>query len=66
MMFLATSGEFDIPLSNNYYEIEKWDEVETSNGWKKATDLVVGDIIEEQTITKIEQVDNRCRIYVSE
>lgn len=65
-MFLATSGEFDIPLSNNYYEIEKWDEVETSNGWKKATDLVVGDIIEEQTITKIEQVDNRCRIYVSE
>lgn len=49
MMFKATTKYNDVELVSkqgvDYYPIPETDDVLTTNGWKKAKELVVGDVV---------------------
>ena len=45
MLFTAKKDNHVVELTNNYYEIPETDEVETNSGWKKVSELAIGDII---------------------
>ena len=57
MMFKATSGEYGVEQEDDYYILNKYDEVETLNGWKKVNDLTTDDLIENDRIKSIKDVD---------
>lgn len=42
-MFTATNKIETITSTNDYFEIDKWCEVDTLNGWKCANYIKVGD-----------------------
>lgn len=43
--YVLMSSDFSQQENCEYFSVDKWSEVETSNGWKYASDIVVGDII---------------------
>ena len=52
-MFVATNEEFEIDVTDNLIEVDRWDEVLTDSGWVSANSLAVGDHIDStQTIKK--------------
>lgn len=57
MMFKATEGQYDVEEKDNYYILCKYDEVETSEGWKKVHDLTTNDYLEGDKIVSIENID---------
>lgn len=57
MMFKATSGEYEIERNDDYYILNKYDEVETEQGWKKVYDLTNSDIVDGNQVVSIEDVD---------
>lgn len=66
MMFKATSGEYDVELTDNYYLLNKYDEVETDTGWKKVYALSTDDILENNQILSIEDIDGlNYKVYLA-
>lgn len=57
MMFKATSGEYEVERKDNYYILNKYDEVETSSGWKKVMDLITNDVVDDNFVVKVEDID---------
>lgn len=57
MMFKATSGEYDVEQTDNYYLLDKYDEVETDSGWKKVYNLSTDDILQGDRIVSIDEID---------
>jgi len=68
MLFKAAVDNHAVELNDNYYEIPETDEVETTTGWKKVKDLVIGDIIvgsdNQDTITNIVKFGQSYLLYV--
>lgn len=44
-MFKATSYEKEVTTDSNTFNVDKWCEVDTPNGWKRVIDLIIGDEI---------------------
>jgi len=44
-MFVATNSENEIVDTNNTFTLNKWCEVETPNGFKRASSIKVGDAL---------------------
>ena len=66
MMFKATSGEYDVEPTDNYYLLNKYDEVETGTGWKKVYALSTNDILENNQILSIEDIDGlNYKVYLA-
>lgn len=63
MMFKATSGEYEVPIMNDTYKIIKWDQIQTSCGWKRGMDLKSGDIL--ASGEKIVSVSSDDGLYLS-
>lgn len=57
MMFKATSGEYEVEEKDSCYILNKYDEVETSEGWKKVYNLTTNDYLENDKIVSIENID---------
>ena len=69
MMFKATSYKKEVFEENNYYIVDKFDEVETDNGYILANSLKVGDKLVNSdknfdTIENIEEKDNNLYLYI--
>lgn len=66
MMFKASIKEKDVELTNNYYDVYEVSEVLINNGWKKAKDVKVGDILNDGDVVKnIEKIGNTYRFFVA-
>lgn len=57
MMFKASVKEKDVEMKNNCYEISAVSEVLTDNGWTKASELKIGDILDGKPIINIEKLN---------
>lgn len=69
LLFCGDVKYDDIELEDNYFVVSNICEVETTNGWKYAIDLQIGDEIidndnEVNIVTKIEIVDKNVYIYI--
>lgn len=68
MLFSADCINHIVDLNNDYYEVQKGDEVETSDGWKNVKELRIGDTVvgEENTdvIKNIVIKENSYLLYV--
>lgn len=68
MLFTAKKDNHVVELTNNYYEIPETDEVETNSGWKKVSELAIGDIIigqdNQDIIKQIIRQDNKYLLYI--
>ena len=68
LLFTARVDNHKIDLQDNYYEVDEGDEVETTAGWKKVNELVIGDIIlgdsNTETIKQIKQTNDKFLLYV--
>lgn len=68
MLFTADTKEHVVECTDNYYEVSETDEVETTDGWKYAEQLSIGDRLpttEGQDIVKnIVYVDKKYFVYV--
>ena len=64
LLFMASTKNHKVEISeDNYYEIPETDEVQTTDGWKWADDIQVGNIllgneIQETVINKVKQGKN--------
>lgn len=64
LLFQASTKNHKIEISNdNYYEIPETDEIQTTNGWKLAEDIQVGNILlgeeaQETVINKVKRGKN--------
>ena len=73
MMFEASTKEHKIEEDNNSYKLYYNDEVELVEGWKKVSDIVVGDRIliryddsEQTDILEVKNIINEDKyVYVS-
>ena len=69
-MFKAQSGEKQYSSNNNTFTIDKWYEVYTNVGWKKAYELQIGDILvnstEQGKVVEVEKDDNSIILYLSD
>ena len=63
MMFKATSGEYEVPMIEDKYRVIKWDQIQTSSGWKRGMDLKSGDIL--SSGEKIVSVGSDDGLYLS-
>lgn len=63
MMFKATSGEYEVPMIEDTYRIIKWDQIQTSTGWKRGMDLRSGDVL--ASGEKIVSVNSDDGLYLS-
>lgn len=63
MMFKATSGEYEVPMSEDTYRVIKWDQIQTSSGWKRGMDLKSGDTL--SSGEKIVSVSSDDGLYLS-
>lgn len=63
MMFKATSGEYEVPMIEDTYKIIKWDQIQTSSGWKRGMDLRPDDIL--ASGEKIVSVSSDDGLYLS-
>lgn len=63
MMFKATSGEYEVPMIEDTYRVIKWDQIQTSSGWKRGMDLKSGDIL--SSGEKIVSVSSDDGLYLS-
>lgn len=63
MMFKATSGEYEVPMIKDTYRVIKWDQIQTSSGWKRGMDLKSGDIL--SSGEKIVSVSSDDGLYLS-
>lgn len=65
MLFMAQTKEHEVELIDDYYEIPETDEVETTTGWKKVNEVVIGDIIVgENTKDVIKNIAKQDRTYL--
>lgn len=69
LLFCGETKYDNVELEDNYFVVSNICEVETTNGWKYAVDLQMGDEIidndnEINIITKIEIVDKNVYIYI--
>ena len=68
MLFTAKKDNHVVELTNNYYEIPETDEVETNSGWKKVSELAIGDTIigqdNQDIIKQIIRQDNKYLLYI--
>lgn len=58
LLFTAGRGNYEVRKTHNYFVLNKWDEVETDNGWKQISQLTLNDYIKERKIKFIEQIDD--------
>lgn len=64
LLFKASTKNHTVEISeNNYYEIPETDEVQTTDGWKWADDIQIGDILlgdetQEAVVNKVKQGKN--------
>jgi hypothetical protein len=68
MLFTADTEYHKVEINDNYFVVPETDEVETTNGWKKVKELVIGDTIvgpdTNEIIIKIEQdLENNYLLY---
>lgn len=61
-MFMATNDEKDVLIKDKYLALYNYLEVETQEGWKYADELIVGDIINNQTIKELSSNKNEINI----
>lgn len=69
-MFVASNDSVFIPDINNSFTVSKWQEVKTTNGWKYADNVKIGDtlvtdddgVLAEIFVTKIEKLVNKNQI----
>lgn len=64
MMFKASIKEKDAELKNDNYEVSAVSEVLTDSGWKKASELIIGDLLEGKPIKNIEKINSSYRLTI--
>ena len=65
MLFCAGYKEKTEAVVNNSVTLEKDEQLFTSDGWKSAQDLVVGNIVvNEEEKAVIDRIDNNAGMYV--
>ena len=66
-MFVATNEFYEVAQKDNYFLLFRWDDVETTDGWKCASNLHVGDVLITDegnvTVSSVEIVGTDCKIY---
>lgn len=71
MLFTADTEYHKVEINDNYYEVPETDEVETTYGWKKAKELVIGDCLlcneseAPEMILNIVKKDTQYLLYVA-
>ena len=65
MMFKASVKEKEVEMENDCYEVSALSEVLTDNGWKKASELKIGDILDGKPIINIEKLNSNYLVKIS-
>lgn len=67
LLFVAKTENNHIVKSDNYYEVDEIDEVQTTDGWKFCKDIKLGDFLitedSNDQIKDIKKIDNKYLLY---
>lgn len=70
MLFRGGQHNKQTLIEDNCLLVKETDEVETMDGWKLATDVVVGDKFTDETevvtVVNIETIDNMIKLFLRE